>query len=76
MFQSDVKTLVKTSVLPEVALPLQEELSEQWDHWEKQYEKGMSNYFMKDTGPFMVVLRFDFAEIHQVIKLKITNTDH
>ena len=36
-----MKALVRTSVLPEVAVPLQEEISEQWEQWEKEYEEGI-----------------------------------
>ena len=36
-----MKALVKTSVLPEVAVPLQQEITEQWQQWEREYEQGV-----------------------------------
>ena len=45
--QSQVKALVKTSVLPEVAVPLQEEIIEQWQQWEREYEQGTYTYFLR-----------------------------
>ena len=36
-----MKALVKTSVLPEVAVPLQEEITEQWQQYEREYEQGV-----------------------------------
>ncbi len=45
--QMQVKALVKTSVLPEVALPLQEELTEQWQQWEKEYERGNATHLIE-----------------------------
>ena len=45
-----MKALVKTSVLPEVAVPLQEEITEQWQQWEREYEQGVFvwGFFVKN----------------------------